>query len=229
MKLRIAAMAGAIVAGAGLFLGAQRVDLIHGPWSHDFIRYADAADADPGDYMGYYRRGLHFQKQGQLEQALAELDHAVALSPTPLSLKALGDQAGRMMSRDARTLTRVVLVYAARAEILQQMNRASDALADLDHAVALDSHSPIVIYTRGLLRSNSGRYDEAIADFDYLLTRHNDVDWFFGRGMAKYLKGDFADAAADFGEAAQRAPRNTNFQSWLTKATTQVVVTPQSN
>ena len=67
-KLRYGAMSIAIVAGVSAFLGAQRLELIPGPWSKKDgypIYVSDAARnlslsssaAGPADYMTYYRRG----------------------------------------------------------------------------------------------------------------------------------------------------------------------------
>ncbi|MBY0510986.1 MAG: tetratricopeptide repeat protein [Rhodospirillaceae bacterium] len=228
-KLRYGAMALTIVVAVGAFLGAQRLDLIPGPWSKKKSLFGaesmggiDAFSveiaANPENYMHYYRRGTLFQKQRQYEKALADLDAAVRLSPTPLTVAALGSRAGDTTHSPTHTLGLVVLVRTTRAEILQQLNRPDEALADLDQALALDARKDDVQFARGHLRMVLGRYDDAISDFDKLLDKRHDVDWHFSRGVSKYLKSDWIGAIADFREAAHRAPRQDSYFIWLAKA-----------
>jgi len=231
-KLRYGSMALAIVVCVGAFLGAQRLEIIPGPWSNKkgllqeeyrgsgnaLEDYSAEIAGDPDNYMHYYRRGTQFQKQRQYEKALADLDTAVRLSPVPLSVDALGARASDTTHAPTRTLRLVVLVRTTRAEVLQLLNRPEEALADLDQALALDSRKIEAQVTRGQLRMVLGRHNEAISDFDHLLDKRDDVSWFFSRGLSKYLKSDWSGSIADFQEAAQRAPREDNYFIWLAKA-----------
>jgi len=228
-KLRYGAMTVAIVAGVGAFLGAQRLALIPGPWSEKggYPTYvSDAAGnlslssstAGPVDYMAYYRRGVEYQFRGQYEQALADLNQAVELSPTPLSLDVLGVRAMDSRSRDTHTLGMVFLIRTTRADTLLRLNRPAEALSDLDAAIALDPRKTEAFYARGLLRTKTGLYDAAIADFDALLARRDHINWYFARGLAKYFKGDWTDAALDFSRASRLAPHDNTFLIWLAKS-----------
>lgn len=230
-KLRYRSMALVIVVAVGAFVGAQRMEWIPGPWTkknnadQTAVRggagidvYSAKIASNPEEYMHYYRRGVTFQKQRQYEKALADLDAAVRLSPTPLTVAALGARAGDSTHSPTHILGLVVLMRTTRAEILQQLNRPGEALADLDQALALDARKNEVQSTRGQLRMIMGRYDEAIADFDQLLNRRDDVGWYFNRGLSKYLKSDWSGAIADFQQAVQRAPRQDGYFIWLAKA-----------
>jgi tetratricopeptide (TPR) repeat protein len=231
-KLRYGYMALAVVVGVGAFIGAQRLQLIPGPWSKQktisqalakggprtLENYSSAIADNPDNYMTYYRRGTQFQRQRQYEKALADLDAAVRLSPVPLAVADLGPRASDTTHAPTRTLNLVVLVRTTRAEILQQLNRPEDALADLDQALSLDSRKNDVQHARAVLRAVTGRYDDAISDFDVMLERRDNAEWFFQRGVTKYLKGDWLGATADFGEAARRGPREDNYFIWLAKA-----------
>ncbi len=220
-------MAATIAVAVGGFLLAQRLALIPGPWTakpgigylgNVDSAYTAAIDADPADYMTYYRRGTLYQKQRQFDLALTDFNQAVKLSPIPVSLETLGEQAKNSLSRDTHTLGLVFLLHTTRAEVLQQMNRPGEALADLDQAIALDPRGSEVFFSRGLLRAVSGHYDTAIADFDVILARRSDMTWHFGRGLAAYFKGDWKSATADFQRAAQMNPREDSYFVWLAKA-----------
>lgn len=226
-KLRYGAMAATIAVAVGGFLLAQRLALIPGPWTpktsagylgNEASAYTSAIDADPADYMTYYRRGILYQKQRRFDLALADFNQAVNLSPTPVTLEALGEEAKSSLSRDTHTLGLVFLLHTTRAEVLQQMNQPDEALADLDQAVALDPRGSEVFFSRGLLRAVTGRYDSAIEDFNVILTRRSDVTWHFGRGLAAYFKGDWKNAVADFRRATLMAPREDSYVIWLAKA-----------
>ncbi len=230
-KMRIGAMAASVALAVGAFLGAQRLALIPGPWSKSGLYGApprdgrtnqdslSAAVADnPNDYMAYYRRGIMFDRRREYDKALADFDQAVRLSPAPLSLEALGIRARDSADPETHTLGLVFLIRTTRAETLQKMNRPVEALEDLDHAVALDGTKIDVVYSRGMLRTITGRYEDAIADFDAILRRRDNRDWLFGRGLARYFNGDWKDAAADLQEALRRAPGNDTYLIWLAKA-----------
>lgn len=188
-KLRIGAMAITVAVGVGAFIGAQRMAWIPGPWSKDqlAIKYLNrsmnnlsAAIDDPKSYMDYYHRGLSYQKQQQLEEALAAFYQAVKLSPKAVSAAMLGENAFNSGLPETHTLNMVFLIRTTRAEILRQMNRPAEAIADLDEALLLDARSENTFYARALLHTFTGRYDTAIADFDTILNRRTDATWLFG-------------------------------------------------
>jgi len=230
-KLRYRAMAAAIALGVGVFLVAQQVLPVHRLSAHEFYHtyfsqparagagsYTDAITDDPANYMRYYRRSLHYAERGQFVPALADMNDAVRLSPTPLSLEALGVDAQNTRLIETRTFNRVVLVHYYRAEILEKLNRPDEALADLDRVIALDGRKQDAIYARGYLRAKTGLYDGAIADFDRLLARRTDRQWLLGRGLAHYFKGNWTAAAMDFEKAVRLSSVADSSLLWLAKA-----------
>lgn len=233
-KLRYGAMSKAIALGVGAFLVLQQFlpETLFKSRRVTYETYFAAPDValpafaaaiteNPQDFMTYYRRGMYLLSRSQFTAALADLDQAIALSPTPLTLEALGEQANN--NRDAATIlfNRVVLVRIARADLLARMDRPVEALRDLDHAIAIDNRKTAFFYSRGVVRAGLGQYDGAIADFDRILARRSNTTWFVGRGVAKFFKGDFTSAALDFKEAARRAPADEDVQTWLTRASQQ--------
>ncbi len=238
--LRLGAMSVAIAAGVGVFLAAQQLHVIPEAWSEESSAslavyhlsdrasaYDAAIAASPDDYMVYYRRGLHYRTQGQMERSLADLDRAVALSPKPQSRALLGDEAQNTLSLETRTLNRVVFVHLMRADVLTVLGRQTEALEELNRAIALDERKYSAVFARAALLTAMGRYDEAIADYDALLARRPEVAWSFGRGRAKYEKGDYTAAAADFAAASHAQPEDDEFRSWLTKASLRAEIAAQ--
>ena len=230
-KLRYGAMAVVIATAVGVFLGAQRLELFPGPWSKpDYNQTATsrkqaaidthsaAIVANPQDYMSHYRRGTHFLQQRRYEEALTDLNAAIKLSPTPLSLEALGERINNSGLPETHTLGLVVLIHITRAEILQRLNRPEEALADFDRALAFDGRKTEIIYSRGILRTVTGRYDDAITDFDAILDCRDNISWYFNRGVAKYLKADWTGAIADFQASVRSGASDDSPLIWLAKA-----------
>jgi tetratricopeptide (TPR) repeat protein len=98
------------------------------------------------------------------------------------------------------------------------LGRPNDALADLDAAVALNSQDYGVRYQRAIARTFAGRIGDAVEDFDAVLTRGVNIDALIGRADAKYLGGDYAGAADDYGKAVAASPEKGNAAVWLLKS-----------
>jgi tetratricopeptide (TPR) repeat protein len=228
-KLRWRAISLAVLIGVTSFvvgrelLSTPRPSMAAGYGAHP-SRTLTAASAiiDDGDagFMTYYHRGLAYKGLGQYELALADLDMAQRLSPTPRSAQDLGADIGNSFNHETMTLRRVFFVHVARAELLEEMNRPAEAVEALNRAIALQRKTAEV-QLRANLHSVLGQYDAAIADFDGLLAQRTDVSWIIGRGVAKFFNGDFSAAAADFRDAARRRPDDRDGEIWLTRASQQ--------
>lgn len=179
--------------------------------------YSEAIRRHPGSYMSYYRRGVALAEQGRFEPALADLDAAVRLSPVVRTSNELGLKAWNALLPETHALHTVVLVRAARADVLRHLNRPKDAIVDLDAAIALDPRRTSLWHRRGLLHLEAGETQAAIADFDALLARRESAPWRFARGMGHFVNGDLAEAEADFTQAAAMDPKNALYARWLAK------------
>ena len=78
------------------------------------------------------------------------------------------------------------------------------ALQDFARSIAIYPDHPGPYHLRGkLLATELGRYDEAIADFDHLLSMHPVAEGYQLRGYAKLNLGRGRDAIPDLLEAAR--------------------------
>ncbi|MBX7198017.1 MAG: tetratricopeptide repeat protein [Rhodospirillaceae bacterium] len=172
----------------------------------------------PEDYMLYLRRGLTLQGMGRQEEALTDLTDALRLSPPVLTAEELGDRANNLALPETHRWTLARELHRQRAVALEALGRPSDALADLDAAVALNTKDTDVLERRGIVRTYTGRIKDAIDDFNAVLNRLPIPTAVVGRANAKYLGGDYAGAAEDFTRAISMSPDKGLYAVWLLKS-----------
>src|SRR5262249_12516192 len=114
--------------------------------------YVDGRDAEsaelyvahvarnPDDAAGYVGVAINARTQGEVDQAAAALDRALALAPDD------------------------TLALKERAAIDVARRRPGDALVRLDRAITLDPFDPEQRYQRSLVLAALGRRDEAVAE-----------------------------------------------------------------
>lgn len=97
----------------------------------------------------YYNRGRHYNELG--ETAEAERDLATAL---------------RMFTDAIGADPRNPYGYINRATLFEYLKRYDDALADYEHAIAVDDEIGHPNYRRGAIFFNLGDYARAVAEYD---------------------------------------------------------------
>ncbi|GAA2259841.1 tetratricopeptide repeat protein [Glycomyces scopariae] len=164
-------------------------------------------------------RGESHRFAGRYEQALADLDRAVAMVPGRARFhrrRGLVHQALRRFDESLEDLTRAVDLDPSPATALLHrgltyriVNRDAEAMADFDRAVALEPGNPALRRQRGIEHRLGKRYDAAIADFDraIALEPENPAN-IEERGVTHQLTGRYDDALADFGAAIAADPEN---------------------
>lgn len=116
-----------------------------------------------------------FDGEGEIEEALALHERAIALKPDDPKL------------------------YAARAEVYLKIGDVDHARADIAHALTLNPECAEARLQRAVIVADEGDLDGAIAEYDQLV----DYGWgyqpaYFNRGRAYALKGDHDRALADY-------------------------------
>ncbi len=139
----------------------------------------DISSEARGHMLAY--RGECYRLNGQLEEALKDLDSAVQLLPG-----------------DSRTIARRSIVYIL-------MKNYEKALADLDQALALDEKDvwTWTIALRGETYRRLGRYQEALADLNWAIDLDAKLAWAIAmRGETHRQMGNYEAALVDFSRAS---------------------------
>ena len=99
------------------------------------------------------------------------------------------------------------LAYGNRCFARALLDQLEAALADCNEALRLKSDNPGALAARAFVHLKSRRADEAIADYNAELHRRpTDPYSLFGRGLARYLKGDQPGGDRDIAAARATKP-----------------------
>jgi tetratricopeptide (TPR) repeat protein len=149
--------------------------------------------------QAYLDRGIDRAKMGDLDEAIAEYNKAIALDP------------GFALAYDKRAFCR-----ALKADL-------DGAMADYDRAIALNPKLADAYYYRGETRKVKASRDginsdlEALADFDKAI--ESDAGFakaYYARGYMRMLKEDMVGAVADFDMVIDLKPNSNvaNAYAW---------------
>lgn len=134
--------------------------------------------SDEGRSSAFAGRGDIYRQLSQYEQALTDLNEAIALGPNNDWI-------------------------IARRGLLHRERRDYDrALVDFDKAIALDPKYAWAIAQRGLTYREQGAYDQALIDFNQAIELNPSLAWaIVNRGIIHRYKGEYNRALADFDRA----------------------------
>jgi tetratricopeptide (TPR) repeat protein len=143
--------------------------------------FSTAIELDPKYAPALVGRGLAYREKGNLTQALADYDQAIQTDPG-LAV-AYGNRCGDRVAagQDLRT-----------------------ALADCNESLRLQPIQTLAFTNRGFIHLKLGSTAQAMADFDAALANDAKHAWsLYGRGLAKWRKGDAPGAEADIKAASK--------------------------
>jgi len=147
------------------------------------------------------KRAVELLKRGRRDEALADLNAAVACHERALALE----------PRNVLMLTNGALTLSERADARTDGAPAERQTAEdlCGRALAIDPRHIHALLVRGQVRRARGNLDGARADFDAAIALvPDDPSAYAQRARVRLAAGDAAGAATDFDAAIQRNPRH---------------------
>jgi len=150
-----------------------------GAWKNSIALWDYVIERQPlGVSIAYNNRGKVFIDMGRLDEAIADLNKAIALDPS------------------------YYRAYYNRGFVFDKMGRLDEAIADFDKAIVLAPSFHEAYYNRGLTYNKTGLFDKAIGSLSKSLEIDpDDVDALVSRGISYALIGQNDRAFEDFDKA----------------------------
>ena len=177
-----------------------------------------APEGIPTDFLMGLRRGVVAAREGRRDEAIDAFSAAIAANVNTNTLETLGARAQNSLLPETHLWRLDIEARMERAEALRTLGRYDEALQDVEYAVRLNGRDYETRELRGVMLMTVERADDAIAEFSALLGLRESARVLFARGLAKYLKHDWAGAAEDFTRASAREPRNRKYAAWSADA-----------
>jgi tetratricopeptide (TPR) repeat protein len=162
------------------------------------------------------KRARHYIDMGEVPNALAEADQALAIAPDNIEIRHLVARLAMSTGDYARAERELKLAIAQRpddADILatnavrlKARSWHDEALKAFDRVLVLRPDHRFAREERATLLMSLGRPKDSIADFDMLLADRRDANLLVLRGTARMAARDTPKAIDDFNEALKLSP-----------------------
>jgi tetratricopeptide (TPR) repeat protein len=170
-----------------------------------------ALELEPGHVDSLINRADILLARDEVERAAADVEHGLTVDPGNAhllcargSLRAdAGDVDGAWASYTAALAQDpdLVAAWANRAVLAYSLGRTTEAVGDLDHAIALGDDATLRA-NRAVALQDLGEHGRALADLDLALanaaSEPADPELLYRRGASRHALGDLAGAAADW-------------------------------
>lgn len=187
----------------------------------DFGKVIELDDDPLSDADAWQQIGKTWHRGGEPEQALDAYDNSIAANPQNSDNYRLKAEVLLALNRDdeaVESFTKFLEfgkpvgdVYRARSLALSKLGRFREAMNDYTRALELEPSANMLV-RRGwayLLEANK----LALADFDAAVSENPEsADAWNGRGYARVMLGDYANAVSDADEAVKRANRQVEVE-----------------
>ena len=178
--------------------------------------FSKAVELYPDYLVAIANRGVTYENLGKREEAIADLQRALAInpnSPNPdfilriANLRYLLNDFSGSIADYNRLLAMDKLyprIYSKRAGSEAMLGQAEEALRDADKALGLDPKDEEAYNSRGLANRLLGRLDEAVNDFSLAIHIKDDYSRpYNNRGTVYLAQGQPERAIEDFSKAIQ--------------------------
>lgn len=154
--------------------------------------YEDMLRENYKDYETYFHRANTYYNQGDYLRALNDLDSALKYAPE--------------VDSEMR-----FAIFALRTECYYELKRYSQALAEANKALELESTSTQMLKLRANIEYELGEYDAAKTDYNKLLRMQpRSLDAYFGLALVAAKENNHGLSAEYMQKAIDLAPGNSN-------------------
>ncbi|MCJ7633705.1 tetratricopeptide repeat protein [Candidatus Bathyarchaeota archaeon] len=186
-------------------------------WKDSITLWSDCLKKYPGIPIAYLNRGVAYISIGELEKALFDFDHALAIEPM---YKLAYNNRGSLYFKKGEYEKAIAdfnqalaidqsygKAYNNRGLIYYTKGNYEKAIDDFNRALANDPNSAIAYNNRGLVYIAIGEYDKAIEDYDRLIGYVPDLPVVYNnRGLAYLGKKEYGRAIVDYNRALRLNP-----------------------
>lgn len=196
-----------------IYLGQER----WGEACDDFLVALAAGDEDVYDYLS------NFPEEGMTtflaKMKIAELQNPSDFRYPYLIAKSLAynDRPKEALSyfEKANNLTEDSVIWGEIAQCYRDLNNPAKALEALSQALALEPDSDDLIYTKGTILFDFGRFSEAAQDFSkYIAANPTIIVGYRARALSYMNEGHFGEAVADYETIGVLDPDALTFESF---------------
>jgi tetratricopeptide (TPR) repeat protein len=157
-------------------------------WQNAGTLWNDTIEKYPGKIIdAYNNRAYYYIEETRYEEALADLDQAIAMNP------------------------KVPRVWVNKGNVLAEMNYNDSAYVCFARALELKPDYPEALSNRGGIRSRQGDLAGAVEDFTRAIAQNpNFRDAYGNRALVYFKMGEFEKAVADRRRVVDLDPKNPN-------------------
>lgn len=180
--------------------------------------FEEAVALDPQHPEVYSKRGIAAFYAGRKQEALRDLDRAIALEPDDANLvlnrALIALDAGGTPQAALEGISRAIALeptysqaYEKRAEVLQTAGRTAEALEDYGRAIEANPRNLSAREKRAELNREQGDHAASLPDYDVCVANRPDDPWLHRRRAEAFYKlGRYEEALQDFERAATLEP-----------------------
>ncbi len=197
-------------------------------WANELTLWNDVSKKSPHKARPYEALGIALGKQGNLFEALLDLNKAIELRPD--RAQAYGNRGNvyfklGFYAKASSDLNKAIELnpnyaeaYADRGNVFTEQGRLEQAMSDYNKAISLNIYYADAYYNRGILFAKHGDFVDAVSDFNktieidpnysnaYVNRNSISPDSFYNRGLNFAKQGNFAQALSDFNNAIEIKP-----------------------
>jgi tetratricopeptide (TPR) repeat protein len=212
LRLSLAA-AGIGVLAVSLMLTRKQVEY----WRGDLELWQHALAVTQNNAEARINLGLHFYRQHELDQALAQLTEAARLNAADVRPHVHLSNTLRELTQPEEAVAELrkaieldpaeAMLHFNVANLLSDLGRNQEALAELQNAARLDPSHPVPHNSLGDLLQELGRGEEAVAEYRRAIELDPEYSApYLGLGNVLFVLGRPAEALAAFRLAIQMEP-----------------------